>query len=220
MQDITAPGALRRRPAGTGHRGPGRHAGVVRRIALALVGVLALVVIVGGFGFGWSWTGFKGNQDLWDVLHLLVLPLALTVVPFWYSTTGRLHPVVMAVLAAVAVGFLVTVIGGYAMGWAWTGYPGNTLWDWLELLILPVTIALLPIWLDTHERLELEWLAGGVTFLGVIAVLAVCGYLLDWTWTGFPGNTLWDWLELCLVPFVVPGVVTWLAARRARDLEV
>jgi ABC-type glycerol-3-phosphate transport system permease component len=216
MQDIAAPGISRR---GTGHRRPGRHAAAVRWALMAVPGAALAVVAVGGFGFGWSWTGFQGNQDLWDVLHLLVLPLALTLVPFWYSTTGRLHPVLVAVLGLMAVGFVVTVVGGYALGWSWTGYAGNTLWDWLELLVLPLTVALLPLWLTTHDRLEVEWLAGGLAFLAIVAALAVCGYGFDWTWTGFPGNTLWDWLELCLVPFVVPVVVTWLSARRPRELE-
>jgi hypothetical protein len=211
MAEVTAPFSGR---SGWSHRGPGRHARTLRRVAAAAVGLSVLVVVVGGFGLGWSWTGFKGNQDLWDILHLLVLPMALAVVPFWYATQGRLHPVVMAAIAAVALGFIVTVVGGYAFGWAWTGYPGNTLWDWLELLVLPVTVTLLPIWLETHRRLEVEWLVGGITFLGALGVLAVCGYAFGWTWTGFPGNTLWDWLELCLVPFVVPAVVTWLLARQ------
>ena len=52
-----------------------------------------------------------------------------------------------------------------------------------------------------------------------LAVVAVGGFGFDWSWTGFPGNTLWDWLELCLVPFVVPAVVTWLSARRPRELQ-
>lgn len=216
MQDFAAAGIPRRR-GGTGHRRPSRYGRAVRRAALGAAGVGLLVVAVGGFGLGWTWTGFQGNQDLWDVLHLLVLPLALTMVPFWYSTQGRLHPALAGALALLGTAFVVTVVGGYALGWAWTGYAGNTLWDWLELLVLPLTVALLPIWLTTHDRLEVEWLAGGLAFLAVIAVLAVCGYALDWTWTGFPGNTLWDWLELCLVPFVVPIVVTWLTARRPRD---
>ncbi len=217
MQDATAHRALVRRRATTGHRGPGRHGQVLRRASAAVLLAALAVVVVGGFGFGWSWTGFRGNQDLWDILHLLVLPLALAVVPFWYSTTGRLHPVAMGVLAGLAASFIVTVVGGYAFGWAWTGYPGNTLWDWLELLVLPVTITLLPIWLKTHQRLEVEWLVGALVFLGALGVLAFCGYLFDWTWTGFPGNTLWDWLELCLVPFVVPAVITWLTASQSPD---
>jgi heme/copper-type cytochrome/quinol oxidase subunit 4 len=188
------------------------------RVGVALLLIAAAVVIVGGFWLGWSWTGFRSNRDLWDILHLLVLPVALTMVPFWYHRSGRLHPLWLATLAVLAVGFIVTVVGGYALGWAWTGYPGNTLWDWLELLILPVTIALLPLWLETHDRLEREWVIGGLTFLGTIAVLAIGGYLFDWTWTGFPGNTLWDWMELLLVPFAVPAVVTWLSVRDRRNV--
>ena len=30
--------------------------------------------------------------------------------------------------------------GGYALRWSWTGYPGNTLWDWLQLLLLPLVV--------------------------------------------------------------------------------
>jgi hypothetical protein len=31
-----------------------------------------------------------------------------------------------------------TVIGGYAVQWTWTGYPGNTLWEWLQMLLVPL----------------------------------------------------------------------------------
>ena len=41
-------------------------------------------------------------------------------------------------MAALAVGWIVTVIGGYALRWTWTGYADNTLWDWLQLLLLPL----------------------------------------------------------------------------------
>ena len=30
------------------------------------------------------------------------------------------------------------MIGGYALRWTWTGYAGNTLWDWLQLLLVPL----------------------------------------------------------------------------------
>jgi uncharacterized protein YjbI with pentapeptide repeats len=43
---------------------------------------------------------------------------------------------------------------------------------------------------------------------GVIATLAsliivICGYLFGWRWTGLPERTLWDWLELLIVPSVL-----------------
>jgi hypothetical protein len=29
------------------------------------------------------------------------------------------------------------VILGYAVPWGWTGFRGNTLWDWFNLVFLP-----------------------------------------------------------------------------------
>lgn len=48
----------------------------------------------------------------------------------------------IALLAVVVVGFMITIIGGYALSWTWTGFGDNKLWEWLNLLILPVTLAL------------------------------------------------------------------------------
>jgi hypothetical protein len=41
-------------------------------------------------------------------------------------------------MPALAAGWVVSVIGGYALRWTWTGYSGNTLWDWLQLLLVPL----------------------------------------------------------------------------------
>jgi hypothetical protein len=49
------------------------------------------------------------------------------------------------VVAILALGWTVTIIGGYALGWKWTGYPGSTLWDWLRLLLLPLIVPTLLI---------------------------------------------------------------------------
>lgn len=116
-----------------------------------------------------------------------------------------------------AVGLVaVCALGGYLGGWAWTGFRGNTLWDWLHLLVLPVVLALLPLWLRTHTRLELVWvLALGLAAL-VFVVLVLGGYVLGWAWTGFRGNTLWDWLELLVVPFVLPVVLLRLGREEER----
>ena len=51
------------------------------------------------------------------------------------------------VLVTLGLVDLVMVIGGYIFGWEgeWpvdnTGFPKKTLWDWLELLVVPITIA-------------------------------------------------------------------------------
>jgi len=40
-----------------------------------------------------------------------------------------------------ALAFLCIVICGYLFGWTWTGLPKRTFWDWLDLLIVPVVLA-------------------------------------------------------------------------------
>ena len=42
------------------------------------------------------------------------------------------------VLIVAGVFLLVTAVGGYIFNWNWTGFRGNTLWDWLTLLLIPV----------------------------------------------------------------------------------
>ena len=114
-----------------------------------------------------------------------------------------------AVICGV-VALIVLLIGGYAGHWAWTGFSDNdTLWDWLQLLLLPVAIATLPIWvrhgrfLDPRVRIAL-----GVGLLVFLAIVLL-GYLMPWKWTGFTGNTLWDWLGLVLLPFVIATIRYW-----------
>ena len=58
-----------------------------------------------------------------------------------------------------------------------------------------------------------------VAFGGAVGLVAVCalgGYLGGWAWTGFRGNTLWDWLELLVVPFVLPVVLLQLSREEER----
>ena len=57
------------------------------------------------------------------------------------SRAFRQHPVWMCVVVLVCATIIVLAIGGYFLGWTWTGFKGNTFWDWLSLLITPVTIA-------------------------------------------------------------------------------
>jgi uncharacterized protein YjbI with pentapeptide repeats len=34
-------------------------------------------------------------------------------------------------------------------------------------------------------------------------IIAVCGYVFDWAWTGLANRTFWDWLRLLVVPVVL-----------------
>ncbi len=111
-------------------------------------------------------------------------------------------------------------VGGYVGNWSWTGFRGNTLWDWLHLLLLPVALAFWPLWLRTRRADDRLWrLAAGIGLV-VFVVLLVFGYGFDWAWVGFQGNTLWDWLELLILPFVLPAVLTRLTAEAEAQAQV
>src|SRR3712207_396996 len=46
-------------------------------------------------------------------------------------------------IGVVAVLFVAVVVyGGYYFEWKWTGYPKRTPWDWVDLLIVPIVLAL------------------------------------------------------------------------------
>jgi len=184
---------------------------------LIVVGVLAAgfaLVVAGTYGFGWTWTGFEDNNTLWDWLQLLVLPVVIAVLPVWYRTHRRLEKEWRIAGVVVAVAAAVVLLGGYVLDWSWTGFQGKTLWDWLELLVLPATLAGLPFILASERRNDGRLRTAGMIAVAALVVCALGGYLLDWDWTGFEGNTLWDWIHLLLVPFLVPAALIWATVPR------
>jgi hypothetical protein len=73
-----------------------------------------------------------------------------------------------------------------------------------------------PNWQPT--RRQLLW-AGGIAAL-VFLIIVICGYVFGWKWTGLPKRTLWDWLDLLIVPVVlaIGGYLFTLSdSRRTRD---
>lgn len=64
--------------------------------------------------------------------------------------TRSMNPWTVA-LAGVVLVLVVLAIGSYAFDWRWTGFKGNTLWNWLELLVLPAALAFAPLWVAAHE---------------------------------------------------------------------
>ena len=190
----------------------------VDRRVLALIAVLLVafaIVTYGGYRLGWTWTGFSDNGTIWDWLQLLILPIVLTLLPIWYRTRRSLRIEWRGAAAGLALAALVLIAGGYTFDWHFTGFPGKTLWDWLDLLVLPFALSLLPISLESSWS-RLRPARAALTLAGIaLGLLVIAGYAFDWRWTGFRGNTFWDWLHLLLVPFLLPASVTWLS-RRAR----
>lgn len=200
-----------------------------------VLAVAALVVLWGGYSRGWRWTGFQQNQQLWDWLQLVLLPVVAGTVPLWVryrKYIGRTRTLVYTAVLAAWIGF---VIAGYLIPLRWTGFQGQTLWNWFELVLLPIAVActvalasqhIHPVkvlgMLRPHHKVISAALASGwiVTVIG--------GYGLRWGWTGYSGNTLWDWLQLLLLPLVFPTIllpallrwVTGNAAQRAQQETV
>jgi len=65
------------------------------------------------------------------------------------------HLVTLLVIAIILVGSIALIIVGYRF--AWTGFngankTGKTLWDWLQLLIIPIILAIGGFWLNQIQR--------------------------------------------------------------------
>lgn len=179
------------------------------RGGLAVAGVVLVALLMwGGYGGHWSWIGINGHTaTLWDWLHLLLLPLAVGVLPIWLSRRTRVGPRHKSVGFTILSVFVTLVLVGYVVPWTWTGFKGNTLWNWLELLALPIAVALTPVYKELGEIWTPRHTAVALTTLAVFVVIVVWGYLGHWTWTGFRGNTVWDWLHLLLLPLLWPLIV-------------
>lgn len=170
--------------------------------AALVFGLLA----VGGYGLGWRWTGLSDSVTLWDWLQVLALPVALGLAPVLLQHRRRLHRRHRSYLAVALVVFAALVSLGYLVPLPWTGFTGNTLWDWLELALLPLVVGTASLWADRGLPSRRLRLVGLVCLLG-FGGLVLAGYLVPWNWTGFRGNTAWDWVKLLLLPVLVPIVL-------------
>ena len=65
------------------------------------------------------------------------------------SKARSLRPYQKGLIVALAVGWIVTLIGGYLLHWRWTGYAPYhkltgyapyKLWDWVDLLLAPLVV--------------------------------------------------------------------------------
>jgi hypothetical protein len=185
----------------TGRR---RRIGTFRLLLAAAVAA----ILVGGYQEHWSWTGISGKTaTLWDWISLLLLPITVATLPIWLSKRHRLtRQRKTAALLLLAV-FTGVVLAGYLVPWGWTGFEGNALWDWINLLLLPLVVATFPLWPDIRKELRMHHRMLLGLLLAAFAVAVVGGYRWGWGWTGFRGNTLWDWLHLLVLPLAFPTLL-------------
>jgi hypothetical protein len=66
--------------------------------------------------------------------------------PWWKDNWPVLVLVTLAVMITMIIGL------GYALEWTWTGLDAKLAWDWLELLIIPLVLALGALWFNNQTR--------------------------------------------------------------------
>jgi uncharacterized protein YjbI with pentapeptide repeats len=107
----------------------------------------------------------------------------------------------------------------------WRQRNNQVLWV-IGIVVALLTTALLivnlhpKIWKGLLEERNLTLMAIGVNLTAIIVLLAIGGATRRWT--GFRGKTVWDWMDLLIVPLVlvVIGLVfTMLQDARQQDLE-
>jgi hypothetical protein len=197
-----------------------------RRWQLAITAGLVVFVVslVGGYSGHWKWTGYGGNDTLWEWLQLLLLPVILATAPIWLAKGTGVRKDRRVIVAALVLAFSVLVIVGYAANLRWTGFPGNKLWDWFGLLLLPLSLAAVRAWRTLARDLSPGRIAAIAAIAAAFGLFVAGGYALHWNWTGFQGNTLWDWLQLLLAPIlfglvVVPAASSWMSAEIEKHEE-
>jgi hypothetical protein len=174
--------------------------------------VVALAVLLwGGYVQKWPWTGFSDNDTLWDWLQLLLLPIAIATLPIWLIESEFLDVRRRVLIVGAVVAFVVFVVLGYVIPLDWTGFEGNTLWDWVTLLLLPLVVITIKQWDDIRDHIGTRHRVASAIGLCVLIGFIVVGYVRPWAWTGFEGNTLWDWIQLLAVPVLVPAVLLPMA---------
>ena len=81
------------------------------------------------------------------------------------SASGNL-PIILSTIT-IFLGMIIFLIGGYRYKWSWTGFSnyahpknekesfqrGKTLWDWMQLLIIPVVLAGIALWFNQQSAL-------------------------------------------------------------------
>src|SRR6266566_1256317 len=59
----------------------------------------------------------------------------------WWQKTSKTLDAVVILMLVVLIALVVVIVLGYTNNWNWTGLHGRTLYDWLQLLIIPAVLA-------------------------------------------------------------------------------
>src|SRR5258708_16538064 len=90
-----------------------------RALLISTLALVSGVIIIGGYTQHWAWTGFNNNNQLWDWLHLLLLPVVFGTFPLWLRYSEYMSPARRRALGAVVVVFVVFVVPVYLQPIKW-----------------------------------------------------------------------------------------------------
>ncbi len=62
----------------------------------------------------------------------------------WWQQIKR-HPFIATVIIVVLFALIAFIFAAYRFGWSGTGFLNKTLWDWLQLLIIPLALAVVAL---------------------------------------------------------------------------
>ncbi len=73
----------------------------------------------------------------------------------------KTHPGATVLIALFVTLVVLVILGGYKFNWGWTGFnrdnkSSKTLWDWMQLLFIPVVLAIAGFWFNHNERKATE----------------------------------------------------------------
>lgn len=179
--------------------------------------------------------GAQGDAQLVALAHQILdsfeasqrTPAAATAAvegPSTTKTSARIRNWLFSASIVTMLAVFAMVIGRYGE----LGFQDNAdLFDILQLGLLPGIVASLPIWLIVQRRKDggrIRWIVYSVLLFLLVMVVSL-GYIYQWSWTmpmdyhnsGRP-PTLWDWLSVALLPFVLP-IATAIARTEPRSGE-
>lgn len=78
----------------------------------------------------------------------------------WWQKIKK-HPVATVLITGAIALVALVLLGGYQFHWDWTGFNGSnqsgkTLWDWMQLLFIPLVLVVAGFWFNHRERKAAE----------------------------------------------------------------